>query len=178
MSAHAHRPSGYCARLSRRATPLPRAVRYDSPSGAPRAFFPGAMLAARFAGDRSNVFYRVWLSEIMLQQTRVEAVTPYYRLFLERFPSIESLAAAPENDVLKAWSGLGYYSRARTLYLGGESNWRSQTLPATYEEVLLALRGRRPVYRRRHRQHRARFAARCCRRECDPCPQPFDQRAS
>jgi A/G-specific adenine glycosylase len=60
--------------------------------------------------------YRIWLSEIMLQQTRVAAVLEHYRIFLERFPSIEALAAAPEDAVLAAWSGLGYYRRARLLH--------------------------------------------------------------
>jgi A/G-specific adenine glycosylase len=59
--------------------------------------------------------YRVWLSEIMLQQTRVAAVIPYYERFLERFPDVRTLAEAPEEDVLRLWSGLGYYSRARNL---------------------------------------------------------------
>jgi len=59
--------------------------------------------------------YAIWVSEIMLQQTRVETVIPYYRRFMERFPTIRALAAAPEEDVLKAWEGLGYYSRARNL---------------------------------------------------------------
>jgi A/G-specific adenine glycosylase len=59
--------------------------------------------------------YRVWISEVMLQQTRVAAVIPYYERFLARFPSIEFLAAAPEEDLLRAWAGLGYYSRARNL---------------------------------------------------------------
>jgi A/G-specific adenine glycosylase len=59
--------------------------------------------------------YRVWLSEIMLQQTRVAAVIPYYERFLQRFPTVEQLAAAPEDEVLRMWSGLGYYSRARNL---------------------------------------------------------------
>jgi A/G-specific adenine glycosylase len=59
--------------------------------------------------------YRVWLSEIMLQQTRVAAVIPYYERFLERFPNLQALAAAPEEEVLRLWSGLGYYSRARNL---------------------------------------------------------------
>jgi len=59
--------------------------------------------------------YRVWVSEIMLQQTRVAAVIPYYERFLERFPDIQSLASAPEEDVLRLWAGLGYYSRARNL---------------------------------------------------------------
>ena len=60
--------------------------------------------------------YRVWLSEIMLQQTRVEAVREHYRRFLERFPSVAKLAAARESSVLAAWSGLGYYRRARLLH--------------------------------------------------------------
>ncbi len=59
--------------------------------------------------------YAVWVSEIMLQQTRVEAVTPYFRRWMERFPSIEALAQAPEQEVLSAWEGLGYYARARNL---------------------------------------------------------------
>lgn len=59
--------------------------------------------------------YRVWLSEIMLQQTRVEAVKGYYARFLEAFPSVEDLAAASEEEALKLWEGLGYYSRARNL---------------------------------------------------------------
>jgi len=60
--------------------------------------------------------YRVWLSEIMLQQTTVKAVGPYYARFLERWPNIRALAAAPLDDILKAWAGLGYYARARNLH--------------------------------------------------------------
>ena len=60
--------------------------------------------------------YRVWLSEIMLQQTQVVTVIPYYQQFLERFPDVASLAAASTDDVLARWSGLGYYSRARNLH--------------------------------------------------------------
>jgi len=59
--------------------------------------------------------YRIWVSEIMLQQTRAQAVIPYYQRFLDRFPSVEALAAAAEPDVLALWAGLGYYSRARNL---------------------------------------------------------------
>jgi len=59
--------------------------------------------------------YRIWLSEIMLQQTRVAAVIPYYERFLKRFPDVHGLANAPEEEVLRLWSGLGYYSRARNL---------------------------------------------------------------
>jgi A/G-specific adenine glycosylase len=60
--------------------------------------------------------YRIWLSEIMLQQTQVAAVIPYYQRFLARFPDVASLAAAPAEDVMAHWSGLGYYSRARNLH--------------------------------------------------------------
>lgn len=59
--------------------------------------------------------YYIWVSEIMLQQTRVDTVIPYFQRFIERFPSITDLAEAPEEDVLKLWEGLGYYSRARNL---------------------------------------------------------------
>jgi A/G-specific adenine glycosylase len=59
--------------------------------------------------------YRIWVSEIMLQQTRVTAVIPYYERFLERFPNVEALAAAREQELLECWSGLGYYRRARQM---------------------------------------------------------------
>jgi A/G-specific adenine glycosylase len=64
---------------------------------------------------RTKDSYRIWLSEIMLQQTRVAAVIPYYTRFLVRFPDVHALAAAPQEEVLRLWSGLGYYSRARNL---------------------------------------------------------------
>ena len=60
--------------------------------------------------------YRIWLSEVMLQQTRVDQAEPYYRRFTERFPTVERLAAAPLDDVLACWEGLGYYARARNLH--------------------------------------------------------------
>src|SRR5213080_1982933 len=60
--------------------------------------------------------YRVWLSEIMLQQTSVKTVGPYYARFLARFPTVEDLAKASLDDVLKAWAGLGYYARGRNLH--------------------------------------------------------------
>jgi A/G-specific adenine glycosylase len=66
-------------------------------------------------GERADP-YRVWLSEIMLQQTTVKAVAPYYAKFLERWGDVQALAAAPLDDVLKAWAGLGYYARARNLH--------------------------------------------------------------
>ena len=60
--------------------------------------------------------YRVWLAEVMLQQTQVAAVIPYYRRFLEKYPDVRALAAASENEVLRLWSGLGYYARGRNLH--------------------------------------------------------------
>ncbi len=62
--------------------------------------------------------YRIWVSEIMLQQTKVDTVIPYYERFLKRFPTIEHLSEAKEEEVLKLWEGLGYYSRAKNLWLG------------------------------------------------------------
>lgn len=65
---------------------------------------------------RSRDPYAIWISEAMLQQTRVETVIPYYERFLERFPDVESLATADRDDVYEVWTGLGYYSRARNLH--------------------------------------------------------------
>jgi A/G-specific adenine glycosylase len=65
---------------------------------------------------RSRDPYRIWVAEVMLQQTRIAAVMPYYQRFLTRFPTVQTLARAPEAEVLKLWSGLGYYSRARNLH--------------------------------------------------------------
>lgn len=69
--------------------------------------------------------YRVWLSEIMLQQTQVATVLDYFQRFVQRFPDVASLAAAPLDEVLGLWSGLGYYSRARNLHLGAIEVMRS-----------------------------------------------------
>jgi A/G-specific adenine glycosylase len=65
--------------------------------------------------QQSPTPYRVWVSEVMLQQTQVATVIPYYQRFMTRFPGVESLAAAPEDEVLHLWTGLGYYARARNL---------------------------------------------------------------
>jgi A/G-specific adenine glycosylase len=78
--------------------------------------------------------YRVWVSEIMLQQTRVEAVIPYYERFLARFPDVEALAAASEPAVLTAWSGLGYYSRARNLHRAAKQV-AATGLPLDYRQL-------------------------------------------
>ena len=64
--------------------------------------------------DKNNAYY-TWVSEIMLQQTRVEAVKPYFRRFIQELPDVASLAAAPEDRIVKLWEGLGYYSRVRNM---------------------------------------------------------------
>ena len=81
--------------------------------------------------------YRTWISEAMLQQTRVETVLSYYERFLNRFPTLASLAEAPEADVLKAWEGLGYYSRARNLWKGAKQVMAEYggVLPRSPEEL-------------------------------------------
>lgn len=70
---------------------------------------------------RTRDAYRVWVSEVMLQQTRVETVVRYYARFLRRFPTVRALARAPEDRVMAAWSGLGYYRRARLLHAGARA---------------------------------------------------------
>lgn len=77
--------------------------------------------------------YAIWLSEVMLQQTRVETVLPYYAAFRERFPSVEALAAAPLEEVLAAWSGLGYYRRARLLHRAAAAVVARGGFPRTIE---------------------------------------------
>ena len=79
--------------------------------------------------------YRIWVSEIMLQQTRAQAVIPYYEKFLERFPTVEALAVAPEEDVLALWSGLGYYSRARNLRHAAMKIEKARGFPREYESI-------------------------------------------
>ncbi len=81
--------------------------------------------------------YRVWISEIMLQQTRIEAVLPYYRRFLEALPDIKALAEVPEDALLKLWEGLGYYSRARNLQKAARLVMEDYggVLPADYDRL-------------------------------------------
>jgi A/G-specific adenine glycosylase len=92
-------------------------------------------------GERADP-YRVWLSEIMLQQTTVKAVAPYYARFLARFPTVAELAAAPLDDVLKRWAGLGYYARARNLHACAKAvvEQHGGEFPGT-EQALRALPG-------------------------------------
>jgi A/G-specific adenine glycosylase len=82
--------------------------------------------------------YRIWLSEIMLQQTRVTAAIPYFGRFLARFPDVQALAAAPQEEVLRLWSGLGYYGRARSLQKAAQQivEKHGGEFPSREEEVL------------------------------------------
>jgi len=96
-----------------------------------------AQHARRLPWRENRTPYRVWVAEVLLQQTRVSAVGPYYRRFLRRFPNVRALAAAPPDDVLKAWEGLGYYSRARNLHKAARAvvAERGGRLPDTAEEL-------------------------------------------
>ncbi len=118
------------------------AVKKISPAGA-RKF--RERLLGWFAANRRDLPwrrtqdpYRIWLSEIMLQQTRVAAVLEHYAEFLRRFPTVNALAAAPQADVLAAWSGLGYYRRARMLHRGAQAvvTDHQAHLPRTAAELL------------------------------------------
>ena len=85
--------------------------------------------------------YRVWISEIMLQQTQVKKVVGYFTRFMQEFPTLEMLALANQDQVLKLWAGLGYYSRARNLHRAAQQAWSQwQSLP-TDEELLQSLPG-------------------------------------
>ncbi|WP_061591500.1 A/G-specific adenine glycosylase [Streptococcus parasanguinis] len=81
--------------------------------------------------------YKIWISEIMLQQTRVDTVIPYYERFLEWFPTIEDLANAQEEKLLKAWEGLGYYSRVRNMQKAAQQMMENHggVFPSNYEEI-------------------------------------------
>ncbi|RDV25570.1 adenine DNA glycosylase [Alteromonas aestuariivivens] len=82
--------------------------------------------------------YGVWVSEIMLQQTQVTTVIPYYQRFMQRFPAIDSLASAPQDEVLHLWTGLGYYARARNLHKAAQQIVQQYggQFPQTLEEVM------------------------------------------
>ena len=88
--------------------------------------------------QRTRDPYRIWLSEIMLQQTQVSAVVPYYGRFLARFPDLARLAAAPEDDVLALWSGLGYYARARNLHSAARAIVQSHAgvFPTAFDDIV------------------------------------------
>lgn len=119
-----------------------------NPSSRQRQYFTEALLAWYDPDQRPLPWkhiddpYLIWLSEIILQQTRVEQGQAYYERFKEQYPTVKELAAAPEDDVLKLWEGLGYYSRARNLHATAKfiAQERDGVFPSTYEDIL-ALKG-------------------------------------
>lgn len=92
--------------------------------------------------------YRIWLSEVMLQQTRAETVVRYYDHFLSRFPNVFSLADAPQDEVLKLWEGLGYYSRARNLHTAAKQVAQADGIFPNTVDGLLSLPGVGPYVAR------------------------------
>ena len=80
--------------------------------------------------------YRIWISDVILQQTRVAQGYAYFVRFMERFPDVYALAGAEEDEVMKYWQGLGYYSRARNLHAAARSIAGAGAIPTTYECVL------------------------------------------
>jgi A/G-specific adenine glycosylase len=109
------------------------------------ASFPSARLLQWFRRHkrdlpwrRTHDPYRIWVSEIMLQQTQVNTVIPYYERWLQQFPDVQTLAAAPSRRVLKAWEGLGYYSRARNIHAAAKLIIKKHNgqFPREFAEVL------------------------------------------
>ena len=88
----------------------------------------------------TNDPYAIWLSEIILQQTRIEQGRPYWERFMRRWPTVNDLAAASEDDVLREWQGLGYYSRARNLHAAARQVVEQGCFPTTLEGIR-ALKG-------------------------------------
>jgi A/G-specific adenine glycosylase len=99
------------------------------------AWYEGASRALPWRESRDP--YHIWLSEIMLQQTQVTTALPYFRRFLDAYPTVEALAAAPLDDVLKRWEGLGYYNRARNLHRAAQQvvTQHGGTFPQTAREL-------------------------------------------
>ncbi len=84
---------------------------------------------------KERTAYRVWVSEVMLQQTQASVVVPYFERWMEAFPTVEALASAPIEQVLKLWEGLGYYSRARNLHKGAQEIVRLGAFPKDLESI-------------------------------------------
>ena len=101
--------------------------------------------------------YRVWLSEIMLQQTTVKAVVPYFHKFVARWPTVTALAEAPLEEVLQQWAGLGYYSRARNLRPAPKPSCATSAAPfREHRERTSRTAGHRPLHGGGDRGHRVR----------------------
>src|SRR6185295_9026876 len=115
-SAGSFRVVGHFVIIIAGVTPAPRRPERDPARYSDRLLAWYRSVRRDLPWRRSRDPYRVWISEVMLQQTTVGAVVPYYRRFLRAFPTVKGLASARLEDVLAAWSGLGYYRRARHLH--------------------------------------------------------------
>ncbi len=118
--------------------PLKTNLRFEVPEGISKPLLKWYDRNRRILPWRENPApYGVWVSEIMLQQTRVEAVKPYYERFMERLPDIRHLAAAPEEELLKLWEGLGYYNRVRNLQKAAVQIMEKYggNMPGSYEQL-------------------------------------------
>src|SRR5206468_4154302 len=120
---------------------LPRAAPLHPPSRHDEASFAARVIAWHRRHGRHDLPwqgtrdpYRICLSEVMLQQTQVAAVIPYYERFLRRFPTVEALASASEDEVLQLWSGLGYYARGRNLHAAAKAIVQNG-FPQTAKEI-------------------------------------------
>ena len=124
-----------------------------------------------FRGQEEPTPNRVWVSEIMLQQTRVEAVKPYFERFTKRLPDVEALAECPEDELLKLWEGLGYYNRVRNMQKAAIQVMEEHggKLPADYEK-LLKLKGDWKLHCRGDRLHCISDSGAGCGWKCIPHP--------
>lgn len=122
--------------LEREEMPLGRRERLSSMERPLLAWYSSRARSLPWRDDPEP--YRVWISEIMLQQTRVEAVKPYFARFMEALPDVISLAAADEETLLKLWEGLGYYSRARNLKKAAQVivDEHGGVMPDSYDKLL------------------------------------------
>ena len=112
--------------------------------------------------------YRVWLSEVLLQQTTAQAATPYYQAFIAKWPRVEDLAAAPAEAVMSAFAGLGYYSRARNLHACAKEIARRGGTVSERGSGIAGASRRRRLYRRGGRRDRFRPPDRAGRRQYRP----------
>ena len=122
--------------------------------------------------DKDNAYY-TWVSEIMLQQTRVEAVKPYFQRFITELPDIQSLAECPEEKLLKLWEGLGYYNRVRNMQEAAKlSEYQDYFRELGFEIEpfgAFVVKGNRKLYSRCHCIDRIWGKGSGCRRECTAC---------
>ena len=119
--------------------------------------------------------YKVWLSEVLLQQTTAQAVTPYYRAFVETWPTVEDLAAAPIELVISAFAGLGYYSRARNLHACAQEIAEARRPVSCRRGGAAGASRRRRLHRRGDRGDRLRPSGRAGRRQYRAHPRPSDR---